>query len=438
MSCCQNCGITKGKLYKEDFPYGLVFCGLECQQELIGSGEILDFARQRGPQLTWQLFLRRGLGTEDIQATTKQVVDHIAKEFFEIPTLQNLQTAKMLLKWIIENEDNIPKEYNNKNLFLLPFLKEAINIDSVEMTQFIIGIGNFNETIYDFVYKTSNLQKVGILSWLFYLKKVDPSVDYNHAIRYASRNGHLEVVKLLLQDKRVDPSAGDNYAIRKASENGHLEVVKLLLQDEKVDPSAGNNEAIRYASTHNHPEVVKLLLQDKRVDPSAEYNYAIIRASQEGHHEVVKLLLQDERVDPSADNNFAIRFASRNGFPDVVKLLLQDKRVDPSAEYNHAIRAASDYDHLEVVKLLLQDKRVDPSAGKNSAIRYASEKGHLEVVKLLLNHPRVQKTLTEDIVNQIKQKFQDDPEIQELLEKVRPSGGETSTKFRRVFEKIKI
>ena len=29
----------------------------------------------------------------------------------------------------------------------------------------------------------------------------------------AASNGHLEIVKLLLQDNRVDPSADDNYGI---------------------------------------------------------------------------------------------------------------------------------------------------------------------------------------------------------------------------------
>ena len=63
---------------------------------------------------------------------------------------------------------------------------------------------------------------------------VDPSAQDNRAIRWASYNGHIEVVKLLLTDKRVDPSADDNIAIRWASENGHTEVVKLLLTDKRV------------------------------------------------------------------------------------------------------------------------------------------------------------------------------------------------------------
>ena len=33
------------------------------------------------------------------------------------------------------------------------------------------------------------------------------------AIRMAVENGHLEIVKLLLQDNRVDPSVDNNYGI---------------------------------------------------------------------------------------------------------------------------------------------------------------------------------------------------------------------------------
>ena len=35
----------------------------------------------------------------------------------------------------------------------------------------------------------------------------------NAAITYASSNGYLEIVKLLLQDNRVDPSADYKYGI---------------------------------------------------------------------------------------------------------------------------------------------------------------------------------------------------------------------------------
>ena len=95
-----------------------------------------------------------------------------------------------------------------------------------------------------------------------------------------------------------------------ASMNGHLEVVRVLLKDSRVDPSADNNQAIQFASENGHLEVVRELLKDSRVDPSANNNYAIQDASENGHLEVVRELLKDSRVDPSADNNWAIREAS--------------------------------------------------------------------------------------------------------------------------------
>lgn len=151
--------------------------------------------------------------------------------------------------------------------------------------------------------------------------------DGNDAVKNASRNGHLEIMKILLADKRVNPSVDNDYAIRMAAENGHLEVVKLLLADNRVDPSAGDNHAIQMASWDGHSGVVKLLLADGRADPTAADNEAIKLASSNGQIGVVKLLLADGRANPAASDNEAIKLASENGHTEVVKLLLTDKRV---------------------------------------------------------------------------------------------------------------
>jgi hypothetical protein len=184
--------------------------------------------------------------------------------------------------------------------------------------------------IGSFVYNCSKILKPKFTIELF--QYVDPFIKNNFPIRWASENGHVEVVKLLLSDERVDPSDNGNYAIRWASSNGHVKVVRLLLSDERVDPSDNENIAIRMASFYGHIEVVRLLLSDERVDPSADDNYAIRLASSNGHIEVVRLLLSDERVDPSDDDNRAIQWASEKGHIEVVKLLSSDERVDLSTK----------------------------------------------------------------------------------------------------------
>lgn len=98
---------------------------------------------------------------------------------------------------------------------------------------------------------------------------------------------------------RVRLDGDDNYLIRWASINGHLGVVHLLLNDNMVDPTVQNNQPIRCASLFGHLEIVRLLLNDKRVDPEAMVNLAIHWASKYGHHEVVCLLLSDDRVRSS-------------------------------------------------------------------------------------------------------------------------------------------
>ncbi len=177
----------------------------------------------------------------------------------------------------------------------------------------------------------------------------------NKLFQWASQDGHLEVVKLLLflnNEKsgkyHIDPSADNNIAIRLTSANGHINVVKFLisLNNEKnngyrIDPSADNNSAIREASAYGHLEIVKYLI-------------SLNNEKNNGY-----------RIDPSADNNSAIREASAYGHLDIVKYLIslndeKDKgyHIDPSVSDNGAINAAYINDHLEVIEFLLSlDKK---------------------------------------------------------------------------------
>jgi hypothetical protein len=79
----------------------------------------------------------------------------------------------------------------------------------------------------------------------------------DYALRWASRNGHLAVVKLLLKHGAAVHADGD-YALRWASGNGHLEVLELLLKHGAY-VHADDDAALRWASENGHLEVVKLL-----------------------------------------------------------------------------------------------------------------------------------------------------------------------------------
>ena len=108
-------------------------------------------------------------------------------------------------------------------------------------------------------------------------------------------------------------------ALRLASYNGHVEVVKLLLAA-GADVHADNDHVLRWASDNGRVEVVKLLLA-VGADVHAEDDFALRRASRYGHVEVVKLLLA-AGADVHAKDDYALRWASKYGQVEVVKLLL--------------------------------------------------------------------------------------------------------------------
>ncbi|KAH0562831.1 hypothetical protein GP486_002538 [Trichoglossum hirsutum] len=228
---------------------------------------------------------------------------------------------------------------------------------------------------------------------------------------WAARNGHLEVVKLLLDKGGVDLDSKDTRYGRTplswAAEDGHGEVVKLLLGRRGVDPDSKDTRydnmgmtPLSRAAESGHGKVVKLLLSKDGVDPNFKDHLSnrtpLSWAAEYGQREVVKLLLDENRVDPDprdGPNRTPLSWAAWNGHVEVVKLLLDRSGVDPDSRDSEHGRTplswAAEYGHIEVVKLLLDKSRVglnfkDTEHGW-TPLWWASENQHREVVKLLLD-----------------------------------------------------
>ena len=84
------------------------------------------------------------------------------------------------------------------------------------------------------------------------------------ALNLGSRNGHIDVVKLLLS-VNANVEAADKYGatpLSWAAENGHVDVVKLLLNAsaniETTDNKYGRTP-LSWAAAKGHVDVVKLL-----------------------------------------------------------------------------------------------------------------------------------------------------------------------------------
>ena len=250
-----------------------------------------------------------------------------------------------------------------------------------------------------------NHQVVKMLLEIF----VEPNYVFNDAFQEATRNGHYEVVKLLLEGKKVTLTDQNLYdALEWSFRNEYVKIVRLLqkyganlnwlsesailfafirddsgiveiiLESDRFNPNVSPyNEAIEYASLHGKINTVKLLLKDGRIKLT---NNALIYAKK--YIEIVKILL-DNGVNPCTDNNYIIKWASSEGNYELVKLLLEHEKIDPCIENNTLLRHAIHYGHLDIVKLLLSDTRVLTHFDKESAIEIAKERKRYDILKFL-------------------------------------------------------
>jgi ankyrin repeat protein len=207
---------------------------------------------------------------------------------------------------------------------------------------------------------------------------IDIYID--EAFALAARNGHLEVVRLLLNNY-VNVHAQDDYALSWAAENGHLEVVQLLLNN-GANVHAGNDSALGWAAYNGHLEVVQLLFVNG-ADIHAGDDWALIFASRYGKLEVVRFLINNG-ANVHAQDDYALRYAAQYGHLRVVQLLLNNG-ANIHAGNDWALRWAAQFGHLEVVQLLLNNG-ANIHAQDDWALRYAAENGYLEVVQLLLSN----------------------------------------------------
>ena len=123
-------------------------------------------------------------------------------------------------------------------------------------------------------------------------------VAKNTALRIASKEGHVELVEMLLNNG-ANVNAKNSYgvtALHIASREGHTDIVAMLLE-KGADVNAksdGGYTALISASESGHTETVAMLLE-KGADVNAKTNWgdtALIQASYYGHTEIVKLLKQ--------------------------------------------------------------------------------------------------------------------------------------------------
>ena len=221
-------------------------------------------------------------------------------------------------------------------------------------------------------------------------------------LAWAARNGHDELVEMLLGREEVNPDKADKCGqtpLSFAAQQGQEGAVKMLLGREGVNPhkpSRDGQTPLSVAAWYGHGEVVKTLLEREEVQsdrPDNDDQTPLSYAAWNGHEGVVKILLEREEVNPDkADNGgrTPLSLAAKYGHERVVEMLLEREKVIPDRPDNGgqtALSLAAKNGHEAVVKILLKREEVIPDRpdnGGRTPLSLAAQQGHEGVVKILL------------------------------------------------------
>jgi len=266
--------------------------------------------------------------------------------------------------------------------------------------------------------------------------KTNLKYNYNYYIKWASTKGYTTIVKYLLKSNEVDPSVSNDFSLNIAAKEGHLDIVKLLLNDKRVNIDTSrqpiitsmdnhkyditkyllnkiyhrkkniNNTQYRrrgnfytdhfypinfkyfqYACNNGHIEIVEYLLTKSYLTLSFSFLVDVY------NHEVFRVLLKDKRFNPDYDNNYILKTAVSRNQTEIVKVLLEDPRVDPTVDRYIILKRIIANKNIELLKILLNDKRIDPSVFNNTLLksidnRLASSENKT-IINLLLKDDRV-------------------------------------------------
>ncbi|ACE06627.1 hypothetical protein Aasi_1317 [Candidatus Amoebophilus asiaticus 5a2] len=210
------------------------------------------------------------------------------------------------------------------------------------------------------------------------------SLSRRPLLNFAAEGGNVELVKLLLHQgasiRERDDSGETPFHL--AAREGHLEVIKLLLQKEQqeTNPLTSDQGLLPFMGDYTLPLFTPLFTGGNGLPPFLD-NY-------------VSLSLMNDRGLPLSLKNrlgeVPLHIAVRKGYVEIVRLLLEygvdvNTKSSISQRSKSPLYIAAGKGHVEIVKLLL--KHGANINDMNQVPLYAAaKKGHTELVRLLLEH----------------------------------------------------
>ena len=244
-----------------------------------------------------------------------------------------------------------------------------------------------------------NIETVQFLLHYQFLQHISVDVDHTNnegqtPLMIASKNGHGNIVKLLLSEK-ANVNKQDNIGQTAVMLAKTIEIYQTLVQanaDTTIVTHKGSTPLYVSCIDGNHEVAEHLLFTLKHdITTRPDGGTILMAASRGGNYRIVQYLLEKEHDPNTQDNDgrTAIQRACLMGHYTVTELLLKHKADLNLPTHNGwtPLMVASQKGHIKIVELLLQNG-VDPNVTntKNgaTALILASLNGHHDSVELLL------------------------------------------------------
>ena len=91
--------------------------------------------------------------------------------------------------------------------------------------------------------------------------KIHPDMVNNYILKWSAYNGYLDVIRLLLVSYKVDVRPWNDVIVKCILGRRCIEMLKLFLKYSDIDLSSDNNHFLRYATKDGREDIVKITLK---------------------------------------------------------------------------------------------------------------------------------------------------------------------------------
>ena len=211
---------------------------------------------------------------------------------------------------VIDRKYHLLKQFKEKNeSWRQFFVKMAYYIAKLEEEYDIPYIPSRNYNPEEF-YEENN-----------YEDNDDENIDiYDNAMNFAAEGGDLKIVKQMIKKlEETDQEPQFDWAMESAVMEGHLDIVKYLIEK-------GSNDFSYFmgvAAYEGHLNIVKLMIEKgEEMGTELDLNRAMGRAAEGGHLNIVKLMIEKgEEINQELDFINAMSLAAKGGHTEIVKYL---------------------------------------------------------------------------------------------------------------------